>query len=731
MLLTPSEVESLIGLRHGSPHSLLGLHPLGDGTGLVGRAFLPGARSVDVVPVHEKTLPVLPLKRIGETDVFEGITRAASRVYAYDLRVTWADGKVSQGRDTYSFWPTVGDTDLHLFNEGNHRRLYDALGAHMKMLDGVPGTSFAVWAPNAQRMSVVGDFNGWDGRRHQMRRLGVSGVWEVFVPGVGQGALYQFEMVEAGGKVSVKTDPFGFAFENPPKHAAIVWDTSRHAWSDGAWMKRRGGMNMLRSPVSIYEVHAGSWKKKSASESPGYRELASQMVDYVRKMGFTHVEFLPLAEHAFYPSWGYQVTGFFAPTARYGTPDDLQFLVETFHDAGIGVLVDWVPAHFPRDEWALARYDGTALYEHEDPRQGAHQDWGTLIFNFGRHEVRNFLASNALYWCDRFHVDGLRVDAVASMLYLDYSRKEGEWVPNKHGGRENLEAVEFLRHMNHVVHTEHPGVMTIAEESTAWPMVSRPPWLGGLGFSLKWNMGWMHDTLGYFQRDPIHRRYHQNDLTFAMLYHFQENFVLPLSHDEVVHGKGSLRRRMPGDDWQGAANLRALLAYQWLFPGKKLLFMGGEIGQPNEWNANGELDWWLLEAGPYHVGVQKWVADLNALYTREAALHRSDFDTDGFVWVDCGDHANSVLSFLRYDRESGRHLLVILNLTPNAHTGYRVGLPVAGAWKELLNSDAAIYGGSNVGNALGVTAEDFSVHNQRYSAMFTLPPMSVSVFGPA
>jgi 1,4-alpha-glucan branching enzyme len=483
--------------------------------------------------------------------------------------------------------------------------------------------------------------------------------------------------------------------------------------------------------VSIYEVHAGSWKKKSAAESPGYRELASQMVDYVRKMGFTHVEFLPLAEHAFYPSWGYQVTGFFAPTARYGTPDDLQFLVETFHDAGIGVLVDWVPAHFPRDEWALARYDGTALYEHEDPRQGAHQDWGTLIFNFGRHEVRNFLAANALYWCDRFHVDGLRVDAVASMLYLDYSRKEGEWVPNKHGGRENLEAVDFLRHMNHVVHTEHPGVMTIAEESTAWPMVSRPPWLGGLGFSLKWNMGWMHDTLGYFQRDPIHRRYHQNDLTFAMLYHFQENFVLPLSHDEVVHGKGSLRRRMPGDDWQGAANLRALLAYQWLFPGKKLLFMGGEIGQPNEWNANGELDWWLLEAGPYHVGVQKWVADLNALYTREAALHRSDFDTDGFVWVDCGDHANSVLSFLRYDRESGRHLLVILNLTPNAHTGYRVGLPVAGVWKELLNSDAAIYGGSNVGNPLGVTAEDFSVHNQRYSAMFTLPPMSVSVFGPA
>ncbi len=731
MLLTPTEVESLTGLRHGSPHSLLGLHPLGDGTGLVGRSFQPGAQSVEIVPVHEKSIATLKLKRVGDTDLFEGVIRSMSRVYAYDLRVTWADGQVTQGRDPYSFWPTVGDTDLHLFNEGNHRRLYDALGAHLRILDGVPGTSFAVWAPNSQRVSVVGNFNGWDGRRHPMRRMGASGVWEIFVPGVTQGALYQFEMLDAQGALAVKTDPFGFAFENPPKHAAIVWDTARHVWNDEPWMKRRRETNLLRSPVSIYEVHAGSWRKKSASESPGYRELAGAMVDYVRRMGFTHVEFLPLAEHAFYPSWGYQVTGFFAPTARYGTPDDLQFLVETFHDAGIGVIVDWVPAHFPRDDWALARYDGTALYEHEDPRQGAHQDWGTLIFNFGRHEVRNFLASNALYWCDRFHMDGLRVDAVASMLYLDYSRKEGEWVPNKYGGRENLEAVGFLRHMNHVVQTEHPGVVTIAEESTAWPMVSRPPWLGGLGFNLKWNMGWMHDTLDYFKRDPIHRRYHQNDLTFAMLYHYQENFTLPLSHDEVVHGKGSLRQRMPGDDWQGCANLRALLGYQWLFPGKKLLFMGCEIGQVNEWNANGELDWWLLDSGPFHAGIQRWVADLNALYLREPAIHRSDFDTDGFSWVDCGDHANSVLSFLRFDRETGRHLLVILNLTPNPHQGYRIGLPVGGPWRELLNSNAAVYGGSDVGNPLGVTAEDFSVHNQRQSALFTLPPLSISVFGPA
>ncbi len=730
MLITPAELETLVELRHGSPHSLLGLHPLGDGSGMVGRALVPGAQSVELVPVHEAKLPVMKLARVGDTDLFEGTTRSIQRVYAYDLRVTWADGQVSQGRDPYSFWPTVGDTDLHLFNEGNHRKLYEMLGAQPRILDGVVGTAFAVWAPNASRVSVVGDFNRWDGRCHPMRRLGSSGVWEIFLPGVGVGALYQFEMVDANGLVVVKTDPFGFAFEMPPKHAAVVCDT-RRPWNDEAWMRRRRDTQALRGPMSIYELHLGSWKKKSATESPGYREVAGPLVDYVRRMGFTHVEFMPLAEHAFYPSWGYQVTGFFAPTARYGTPEDLQYLVEVLHDAGIGVLVDWVPAHFPRDDWALARYDGTSLYEHEDPRQGAHQDWGTLIFNFGRHEVRNFLASNALYWCERFHVDGLRVDAVASMLYLDYSRQAGEWIPNKYGGRENLEAVEFLRHVNHLVHTEHPGVVTIAEESTAWPMVSRPPWLGGLGFTLKWNMGWMHDTLGYFQRDPIHRRYHQNDLTFAMLYHHQENFVLPLSHDEVVHGKGSLRRRMPGDDWQGAANLRCLLAYQWFFPGKKLLFMGSEFGQSAEWNANGELDWWLLEAGPYHAGIQRCVADLNAVYQREPALWRGDFDPAGFQWVDCGDHANSVLSFLRRDPETGRPLLILLNLTPNPHSGYRIGLPSGGHWAELFNSDAAIYGGSDVGNPLGVRAEPEPAHGQPFSALFTLPPLSARVFGPA
>ena len=728
MLLTPAELDSLTHLLHRSPHSLLGLQPLGDGTGLVARAMIPDAVRIELVPVHDVTQPKITLKQIAGTCVFEGTTRKAKEVYAYDLIVTDSAGTQRQGRDPYSFLPTVGETDLFLFNQGNHRRLFDVLGAHPQILDGVPGIAFAVWAPNARRVSLVGDFNHWDGRRHPMRVLGASGVWELFVPGVGDGALYQFELLDAGGNLKLVTDPFGNLFELPPKHAAVVWNNQKFAWTDDEWMRQRRESNPLRRPMSIYEIHLGSWKRRSGWEALGYRELAGPLIEYVRQLGFTHVEFLPVAEHAYYPSWGYQVTGFYAPTSRYGTPDDFQFLVNALHGAGIGVIVDWVPAHFPRDTWALAQFDGTALYEHADPRQGAHQDWGTLIFNFGRHEVRNFLTANALFWCERFHVDGLRVDAVASMLYLDYSRKQGEWVPNQFGGRENLEAVEFLKQFNHLVGTEHPGVVTIAEESTSWPMVSRPPWLGGLGFSLKWNMGWMHDTLDYFKRDPIHRRYHQNDLTFAMLYQGHENFVLPLSHDEVVHGKGSLRRRMPGDDWQAFANLRALLGYQWLFPGKKLLFMGGEFGQAAEWNDNQELDWWLLGAGPYHTGLQKWLSDLNALYQSEPALWRGDYDEGGFWWIDCSDHANSVLSFIRHDRETGHHLLALMNLTPNPLHNYRVGLPLPGFWQEMLNSDSSVYGGGDLGNFGGVTAEDYAVQNQRHSALFTLPPLSVSVF---
>ncbi|MCU0782554.1 MAG: 1,4-alpha-glucan branching protein GlgB [Verrucomicrobia bacterium] len=730
MILTPDELRSLVGLKHRSPHQLLGMHPLGDGSGVVARALVPGAAGIEIQPVHEKNQPGFKLKPVHVAGLFEGVTKKAKRVYAYDLVITDAGGKEQRTRDPYSFLPTLSDSDLFLFNKGDERRIYDKLGAQLRTLDGVPGASFAVWAPNARRVSVVGDFNQWDGRRHALRLLAVSGVWEIFIPGVGEGAHYKFEIENARGHIVLKTDPFGAFFEIAPKNASIVWNTRKHLWTDGDWLARRRQRDPLRSPMSIYEMHVGSWRKKSASESLTYRELAAPLIEYAKQAGFTHVEFLPVAEHTFYPSWGYQVTGFYAPTSRYGTPDDFQFLVNALHAAGIGVIVDWVPAHFPRDDWALARFDGTALYEHEDPRKGEHQDWGTLIFNFGRHEVANFLTANALYWCDRFHVDGLRVDAVASMLYLDYSRKPGEWIPNEHGGRENLEAVDFLKNFNHLTHTEFPGVVTIAEESTAWPLVTRPPYLGGLGFSFKWNMGWMHDTLGYFQRDPVHRKYHQNELTFAMLYHHHENFILPLSHDEVVHGKGSLLGRMPGDDWQKFANLRALLAYQWLFPGKLMLFMGGELGQRGEWNADGELDWRLLDAGPYHRGLRQFVGDLNQLYAAEAALWQSDYDPAGFAWIDCSDHENCVLTFLRRDAGRTSELVVILNLTPVPRRDYRVGLPRPGRWREVLNSDAAVYGGSNAGNLGGVAAADFPWQNQPCSATFTLPPLSVIVFRP-
>ncbi|MDB6110916.1 MAG: alpha,4-glucan:alpha,4-glucan 6-glycosyltransferase, partial [Pedosphaera sp.] len=508
MLLTQDELQSLTQVRHRSPHQLLGMHPLGDGSGVVVRAFLPNAAKVEVIPTHEKTKPRIQLKQLDPSGLYEGVTTGANQVYAYDLVITDYQGQVRRTRDAYSFLPTLGEADLYLFGKGDERRIYDKLGAQLRTIDGVHGTSFAVWAPNAQRVSVVGDLNGWDGRYHPMRMLGASGVWELFIPGAGEGTHYKYEIKNIHGDIVLKTDPYGFFFEAAPKNASIVWNTKKFDWQDEAWIKQRQERNVLRTPMSTYEVHLGSWKKKSAAESFSYRELAGELIPYVKQLGFTHVEFLPVSEHAFYPSWGYQVTGFYSPTARFGTPDDFQYLVNALHEAGIGVIVDWVPAHFPRDNWALAAFDGTALYEHEDPRQGSHQDWGTLIFNYGRHEVSNFLTANALFWCERFHIDGLRVDAVASMLYLDYSRSEGEWIPNRYGGRENLEAIEFLKKFNYLTHTEFPGVITIAEESTAWPLVTRPPYLGGLGFSLKWNMGWMHDTLDYFSRDPVYRKYH-------------------------------------------------------------------------------------------------------------------------------------------------------------------------------------------------------------------------------
>ena len=622
------------------------------------------------------------------------------------------------------------DQDLYLFNEGSNYRMYEKMGAHLITHNGEGGAVFSVWAPNARSVSIVGSFNGWDPKTHRLPSRGSSGIWEGFIPGVPRGALYKFhiESQRHGYRVD-KADPLGLMHEKPPRTASVVWDLD-YQWNDHDWMASRWGRNSLRAPQSVYEVHLGSWMKKSKFESLTYRELAEPLTAYVQNMGFTHVELMPVAEHAFYPSWGYQVTGFYAPTSRFGTPDDFQFLVNQLHQAGVGVLVDWVPAHFPRDDWALARFDGTALYEHEDPRKGAHQDWGTLIFNYGRHEVSNFLSANALFWCDRFHIDGLRVDAVASMLYLDYSRKAGEWIPNKFGGRENLEAVEFIKHFNHLVQTEHPGVITVAEESTAWPLVTRPPYLGGLGFNFKWNMGWMHDTLGYFSRDAIYRKYHQNDLTFAMLYHHHENFILPISHDEVVHGKGSLLGKMPGDDWQRFANVRALLAYQWLFPGKQLLMMGCEIAQSSEWNANASLDWWLLEHGPYHCGVQRLVRDLNNLYRNEPALWEADYAGNGFSWIDCGDAESSVLSFVRQNGDGQRRVVVILNLTPVLRQNYRVGLPQGGFWREAINTDSGFYGGSNQGNFGGVHAGDYKTHRQPFSATFTLPPLSVLAFRP-
>lgn len=728
MLLSAAELQSLVRLEHHQPHQLLGMHPLGGGAGLVVRALIPGAKRVDIAPVHEAKKPTVRLKKVHPCGLFEGVITTVSQVYAYDLAITDAQGQVRRQRDPYSFLPTVGEVDLFLFNQGNARNIYEKLGSHHQLIDGVAGTSFAVWAPNARRVSVVGEFNQWDGHCHMMRSIGTSGVWEIFIPGVMPGALYKFEVLNSHGALVVKTDPHGVYFEKAPKNAAIVWETQNFQWTDDTWLAQRRKWNLFDSPISIYEVHLGSWRKKSESESLGFRDIAEPLAAYVKKMGFTHVEFLPVAEHAYFPSWGYQVTGFYAPTSRYGTPDDFQYLVNALHEAGIGVIVDWVPAHFPSDAWCLAKFDGTALYEHEDPRQGAHQDWGTLIFNFGRNEVKNFLMANALFWCERYHIDGLRVDAVASMLYLDYSRKAGEWVPNKYGGRENLDAVDFLRSVNDIVHTTYPGVLTIAEESTAWPLVTRPPYLGGLGFSIKWNMGWMHDTLKYFQLDPIYRKFHHNDLTFAMLYHHNENFLLPISHDEVVHGKGSLIRKMPGDDWRQFANLRTLLGYQWLFPGKKLLFMGCEIGQRSEWNPDASIDWFLLEMGPYHKGLQAFVADLNRLYIDEPALWQRDYHLDGFFWVDCADHEHSILSFVRQSQDGASMVLVVLNLTPLPRTKYRVGLPKAGFWREILNSDSELYAGSNMGNMGGISSEDYAVQGQPYSGLLTLPPLSVSAF---
>jgi 1,4-alpha-glucan branching enzyme len=616
------------------------------------------------------------------------------------------------------------EQDLYLFNQGRHYRAYEKLGSHLTSVGDQSGASFGVWAPNARDVSVIGSFNGWNPLSHPLRERESSGIWEGFIPGVSKGSLYKFHIVSRhNGFVVDKADPFGLLHEKPPRTASVVWDLDYH-WDDHQWMQQREARSSLQAPISIYEVHLGSWMRvpEENNRPLTYRETAPRLADYAQRMHFTHVELLPVMEHPFYGSWGYQTTGYFAPTARYGTPQDFMYLIDCLHQRGIAVILDWVPSHFPTDEHGLAYFDGTHLFEHSDARQGFHPDWKTLIFNYGRDEVRSFLLSSAMFWLDKYHVDGLRVDAVASMLYLDYSRKQGEWLPNKYGGRENLEAIEFLRQFNIEAYKEYPGIQTFAEESTAWPMVSRPIYLGGLGFGLKWDMGWMHDTLQYFAHDPIHRKYHQNQLTFRMLYSFTENFVLPLSHDEVVHGKGSLIGKMPGDEWQKFANLRLLFAYMYAQPGKKLLFMGDEFGQVREWAHDSSLEWDVLQY-PVHRGLQNWVEQLNRLYASEPALHQLDTDSTGFEWIDCNDSATSTISLLRKGTSSQEQIVVVCNFTPIPRVGYRLGVPTGGYWRELLNSDGKEYAGSGVGNAGGVTAEEEPVHGRPFSLNLTLPPL--------
>jgi 1,4-alpha-glucan branching enzyme len=731
MTLSAEAVHALITGEHGDAFAVLGPHPGPKGT-LIVRAFLPGAREASVVPVGSDLVPH-PLSPIHPSGLWEAVLPVPGPL-VYRLRITDGSGQSYEIEDPYRFPPTLGEVDLHLLAEGTHYRIYDRLGAHVARLEDVDGIVFAVWAPNARRVSVVGDWNGWDGRRHPMRLHPGNGIWELFIPGVSQGARYKFEILARSGEpLALKSDPYATAFEpDTPRTASVVYDLGGYAWGDGAWMAERERRNALDGPMAVYEVHPGSWRRapEEGDRFLGYRELADALADYVTEMGFTHVELLPVSEHPFYGSWGYQTIGYYAPTRRYGEPKDFMAFVDHLHRRGIGVIIDWVPAHFPEDAHGLVYFDGTYLYEHADPRLREHPDWGTKVFNYGRREVANFLLGNALFWLERYHVDGLRVDAVASMLYLDYSRKAGEWIPNIHGGRENLEAIAFLRRLNEVVYGTGPGVITAAEESTAWPQVSRPVYLGGLGFGLKWNMGWMHDVLDYMRHDSVHRKYHHDRLTFGMLYAWSENFLLPLSHDEVVHGKGSLVGRMPGDDWQRFANLRLLYGFMWAYPGKKLLFMGGEFGQRNEWYHETSLDWHLLEGGPYHRGVQRLVADLNRLYRAEPALHQLDFEPAGFQWMDCSDSEQSIVSFCRFARDAETLILCACNFTPVPRPGYRVGVPREGFYAEVLNTDSELYGGSNTGNGGGVLSQPLPWHGQPHSVLLTLPPLGAVLLRP-
>ena len=734
-------IDRIVRGENSDPFWILGPHWV-DAIGkreVVIRAFSPSATSFDVIWLA--TSVKVEGKKVDDAGFFEATLPPAIAgtlgdklpvAAAYKLHFQYADGNTFDSYDPYAFPTVLTEYDLYLSAEGTNYQNYEKLGAHVREIDGVSGVHFGVWAPNAARVSVVGNFNFWDGRIHAMRARGSTGIWEIFIPGLAEGEVYKFEILSrVNGHIGLKADPYGFAGELRPKNASAVSNIEGYTWADGAWLKARTSRDWLHSPMSIYELHAGSWRRR---ESEGnrwltYRELADELIPYVKRMGFTHIELLPITEHPLDASWGYQAVGYFAVTSRFGSPKDFMHFVDRCHQEGIGVLLDWTPAHFPRDAQGLAFFDGTHLYEHADPRRGAHPDWGTLVFNYGRNEVQNFLISNAVFWIDKYHIDGLRVDAVASMLYLDYSRKPGEWIPNPFGGRENLEAIAFMKKLNEVLHEQHPGALTIAEESTSWPAVSRPTYIGGLGFDLKWNMGWMNDTLRYFALDPIHRQHHQNELTFSMIYAFNENFVLPLSHDEVVHGKKTLLEKMPGDDWQKFANLRLLYGYMFAHPGKKLLFMGTELAQRHEFHEDGSLEWPLEHSAP-HRGVQHLLMDLNHLHTSEPALYEVDFEWSGFEWIDANDSANSILSFVRRAKNTGDHVVVICNFTPVVREEYRVGVPGAGFYREIMNTDSAHYQGTDVGNSGGVKAEPIPWMGRPWSIKLRVPPLAAVYFKP-
>ncbi len=724
------KVGLLLDGRHENPFELLGPHEVltAGRRALAVRAFLPGSAQAWVVDPGNQPQP---MRRIHPAGLYEAICPSMKNAAGqYQLRVADDRGDETTMHDPYAFPPLLTEFDLYLLGEGKHWSSYQKLGAQLRTVDGIDGVNFAVWAPNATGVSLIGDFNEWDARRHPMRKHIPSGIWELFVPGIGAGNLYKFEIRHLDESFE-KADPYGFAAELPPRTASVVSDLDRHVWGDAEWMANRIEHNALDAPMAVYEVHLGSWKRPG--DNPGgwlnYRELAHQLVDYCREVGYTHIELLPISEHPYSGSWGYQAVGYFAATSRYGTPEDFMYFVDYCHQNNIGVLIDWVPAHFPRDGHGLRLFDGTHLYEHADPRQGEHPDWGTLIFNYGRDEVRNFLVSNALFWLDKYHVDGLRVDAVASMIYLDYSRGPNEWIPNEFGGRENLKAISFIKEFNEQVHLQYPGVLTVAEESTAWTGVSRPTYLGGLGFSLKWNMGWMNDTLRYIHHDPVHRKYHHDELTFSLIYAFTENFVLPFSHDEVVHGKGSLLDQVPGDLWQKFANLRLLYGYMYAHPGKKLLFMGNEFGQWHEWDHDTSLQWDLMQWSS-HQTLLKYVTDINHLYRREPALHQVDFDPSGFEWIDCHNYEQSTLGWLRRAKDPNDFVLIACNFTPVPRLDHRLGVPELCWYEEILNSDSVYYGGSNLGNALGCQAEEVPWDGRPYSIPIALPPLACVVMKP-